>query len=91
VADETKTAFGRVLRRARMRAGISQEELGLQADVARNFVSLMELGQNQPTIETLFRLAKALGCRPSELLQRVEKELDSLPVKRQTLKRRASD
>lgn len=61
-------AFGLALRQARLAAGFSQEGLGLEAGVDRNFISLMETGQNQPTITTLFKLAAALRMRPSELV-----------------------
>lgn len=39
-------AFGRVLRKLRLAAGLSQEQLGLEAGVQRNFISLIETGQN---------------------------------------------
>lgn len=61
-------AFGRCLRQARRDAGMSQEQLGLEADVQRNFISLIELGQNQPTITTVFKLAKALNVPASSLV-----------------------
>lgn len=75
LVDTVKAAFGRVLRRERKRAGLSQEQLGLNAEVARNFVSLMELGENQPSLDTLYRLADALNLPASRLLHEVEVEL----------------
>lgn len=57
-------AFGRVLRQLRQEAGMSQEQLGLESGVQRNFISLIETGQNQPTVTTVFRLAKALNIKP---------------------------
>ncbi len=65
-------AFGRVLRQLRQEAGMSQEQLGLESGVQRNFISLIATGQNQPTVTTIFRLAKALNMRPSELIAQVE-------------------
>lgn len=67
-------AFGRVLRRTRKASGLSQEALGLEADLQRNFVSLIELGRNQPTITTIFKLAKALKMKPSKFIELVESE-----------------
>ena len=72
---DTPTAFGKVLRRLRKKKGLSQEELGFEADIQRNFVSLMERGLNQPTITTIFKIAKALGYTPSKIIALVEKEL----------------
>lgn len=71
---EPKLAFGRVLRRFRKVAGLSQEQLALEAGVRRTYVSLIELGQNQPTITVLFKLAAALNRRPSELIEQTELE-----------------
>ncbi len=65
-------AFGQVLRQARQAAGMTQEQLSLESGVQRNFISLIELGQNQPTITTVFKLAHALGCPPSELVAKAE-------------------
>ncbi len=40
----------------------------------RNFVSLIETGQNQPTIGTISKLARALGMKASELVAAAEAE-----------------
>lgn len=69
------TAFGTVLRRLRKQAGLSQEQLGLEADLMRNYISILELGQQQPTITTLFKLAASLKRRPSEIMALVEDEI----------------
>ena len=69
------TAFGKVLRRLRKQAGLSQEQLGLDADLMRNYISILELGQQQPTIKTLFKLAVPLKRRPSEIIALVEDEI----------------
>ena len=66
--------FGAVLRRLRRAAGMSQEQLGLEAGVQRNFISLIETGQNQPTIGTISRLARALGMKASQLVAEAERE-----------------
>lgn len=65
-------AFGQVLRQTRQAVGMTQEQLSLESGVQRNFISLIELGQNQPTITTVFKLAQALGCTPSELVAKAE-------------------
>ncbi len=70
-------AFGRVLRHVRKEANMTQEELALEAEVERNFVSLIERGVNQPTVRIIFRLANALGIAPSDLIARVELEIEA--------------
>jgi transcriptional regulator with XRE-family HTH domain len=71
---ESELQFGAALRRLRLAAGMSQERLGLEAGIQRNFVSLIETGQNQPTITTIAKLAKALGMRASELVAEAERQ-----------------
>lgn len=68
-------AFGMVLRDLRKARGLSQEELALEAGLQRNFVSLIELGHNQPSISTLWKLADALEVKPSAFIDKVEKLL----------------
>jgi transcriptional regulator with XRE-family HTH domain len=53
---------------------MSQEQLGLEAGVQRNFISLIETGHNQPTIGTIAKLARALRMKPSELVAAAEAE-----------------
>jgi transcriptional regulator with XRE-family HTH domain len=69
-------AFGKVLRELRKQAGLTQEQLALEADIQRNYVSLIERGINQPTITIIFKLAAGLKCRPSTLISEVESLVD---------------
>ena len=68
-------AFGVVLRRLRIDAGLTQEQLGFEAELRRTYVSVLELGQQQPSLTTIFKLADALKTTPSKLLRQVEDEL----------------
>ena len=65
-------AFGKVIRELRLNAGLTQEQLGFEADLRRTFVSLLELGQQQPSLMTIFKLAPPLCATPSEIINRVE-------------------
>jgi len=67
--------FGKVLRAIRKAKGLSQEGLALEADLQRNYISLIELGTNQPTITTIFKLASGLKMKPTELIALVESEM----------------
>lgn len=75
-------AFGRVLRRLRKKRGLTQEGLGLEADLRRTFVSILELGQQQPTLTTILKLANVLEIRPSRIVALVEQELRVLDSKK---------
>jgi transcriptional regulator with XRE-family HTH domain len=72
---EPAVAFGRVLRRLRQKKGLTQEVLGLEADLRRTFVSILELGHQQPTLTTILKLAKVLEVKPSKILDLVEREI----------------
>jgi len=70
---EPEVAFGRVLRTLRRQAGLSQEQLALDADVQRNYVSLLERGLNSASLKMIFKLSDALCVAPSEFLAQVER------------------
>ena len=74
---DAETAFGRVLRKLRLNAGLTQEQLGFEADLRRTYVSILELGQQQPSLTTILKLAKALNCSAAKLIAKVEKEMIS--------------
>ena len=65
--------LGEVLRKARQDVGLTQEELAFRSSVTRNYISLLELNEKSPTVNTLSRIAKALGTRASILIARMER------------------
>lgn len=69
---EVALAFGMILRRLRTAAGLTQEQLALEADLQRNYVSMMERGVNQPTITTLIKLSNPLGSSAADIVNQVE-------------------
>ena len=73
--------FGEVLRDMRIDAGMTQEQLGLEADLRRTFISLLELGQQQPTLTTLIKLSHALKCPAHEIVAKFEASFEtSMPL-----------
>lgn len=60
-------AFGKAVKIRRVEIGISQEELAHKADFARSFLSAIELGRKGASIQSVWRLAQALDCKPSDL------------------------
>ena len=75
IKDRTAETFGLVLRELRQQAGLTQEQLGFESDLRRTFISLLELGQQQPTLTTILKLAPALGLSASDLVSLVESRL----------------
>ncbi|WP_201450069.1 helix-turn-helix domain-containing protein [Hydrogenophaga sp. PBL-H3] len=59
----------------RTRRKWSQTDLALRADVDRNYISLVELGKNSPSVRLVFKLCDALDLTPSELMKDVEKRM----------------
>lgn len=72
---EPAVAFGKVLRQLRQDAGLTQEQLGFEADLRRTFISSLELGEKQPSLMTILKLATALGCSAAGLIGDVESEI----------------
>jgi transcriptional regulator with XRE-family HTH domain len=60
--------LGRNVREARIRRGMSQEALGLEAGMKRSYVSDLERGTRNPSVKAIERLAIALDVRPRDLL-----------------------
>ncbi|MCC6948640.1 MAG: helix-turn-helix transcriptional regulator [Bradyrhizobiaceae bacterium] len=56
------------VRQARKAVGLSQEELALEAEVDRTYVSQVERGKRNITIVVLARLARALKTTPATLV-----------------------
>lgn len=60
-------AFGRAVKLRRTEIDISQDELAYRAGLVRAFVSKVERGTTNPSMETMVSLASALRCQPSDL------------------------
>ena len=61
--------FAKNLRRAREKAGLSQEALGDLCGLHRTEISFLERAQREPRLSTIVKLAKALRMKPSDLLK----------------------
>ena len=69
---EPEVAFGKVLRVLRKTAGYSQEQLALEAELQRNYVSLLERGLNSASIKTLYKLSSVLKVSPAKMLEQTD-------------------
>jgi transcriptional regulator with XRE-family HTH domain len=66
--EEYLLAFGKHFKELRLKKGISQENLALEADVDYQIIYRIEKGINNPTISTLYALSKPLGIHPQDFL-----------------------
>ncbi len=60
--------LGSVIRAERMVRSLSQEALGHAAGIDRSHMGKIERGERNVTVLNLARIARALGLRPSSLL-----------------------
>ena len=60
--------LGKQLQRLRTGRGLTQEQLAVNVGLSRTFITRLELGQHDPTLSTLVRLAKALRVSVTDLL-----------------------
>ena len=59
------------IRKLREQKGISQDRLSKLADISLNTIAKLELDDNQnPTIDTLSKIAKALEIKVDDLIQK---------------------
>ena len=70
-------AVGKAIRDLRKEKGITQDVLSGFAGVARTHLTMIENGTKQANFETLWKIALALDIRPSELVARIEEEIEN--------------
>ncbi len=75
-----QNAVGETIRRLRMEKNMPQELLSGLAGIARTYLSMIETGRKQASFETIWRLALALGLRPSELAAKIEQTCQNKQV-----------
>lgn len=61
-------AFAVVLRQARLRCEMTQEEVARRAGIDRTFIGLLESSKRQPTLSVISSLEKALSEAPGSLV-----------------------
>ena len=64
---DVNVAFGRRVAELRKKAGLSQEHFAFKCDVDRTYIGTIERGEKSPTLNTIEKIAYALGISKSEL------------------------
>ena len=68
--ESSKNNIAKTVKRLREKTGLSQEKLARLADVSNNTIINIEAGkQDNPTIETLKKIAKALNIPIEDLIK----------------------
>ena len=63
-----RMALGETIRLCRKEQRLSQEALAEKADLHHNYVGELERGEKAATVDTLFKIAKALGVKVRDLV-----------------------
>lgn len=61
--------IGQAVRQRRAESGLTQEDLGFEANLDRTYISLIERGEANITVEKLAQLASALNVPCFELIK----------------------
>ncbi len=61
---------GENVRRLRLKAGLTQEQLAFEANIDLTYVGGIERGKRNPSLLVMVRIAKALKVEPCTLMER---------------------
>jgi len=67
--------LGKELRKARLAAGLTQEELASKARLSREYINYLENEKRSPTLHVFIRLCRAMRVSASAMLARIENRL----------------
>ncbi|HET6218570.1 MAG TPA: helix-turn-helix transcriptional regulator [Acidobacteriaceae bacterium] len=76
MSKKLRKAFGRALREIRKKRGLSQLEISTTSDLDRAYVSELENGLKNPSLETIYRLADAMEIPAVDLIKKTTEMLD---------------
>lgn len=79
--EKHNIAFGMVLREQRKRQRQTQESFGFMAGLDRTYVSLLELGSNSPTLDTIINICAALQMPLADFAKQIDLKLEQLSKK----------
>lgn len=71
---ELMIRFGKAVRRLRTQQNISQEAFAELCDLHRTYISDIELGKRNVSLENIEKIAHALGTTVSQLFMEAENE-----------------
>ncbi|MEK6189968.1 MAG: helix-turn-helix domain-containing protein [Carnobacterium alterfunditum] len=69
MANDVKLLFGKIVRQKRITKGISQEELAFTSGLHRTYISEIERGLRNVSLENIVKIANALNVEPKDLLE----------------------
>jgi Predicted transcriptional regulators len=73
-----KQIIGKTLKAMRLKQGLSQEDLAHECDVDRSYISMIEVGRNEPSVTKIFELCRGLKIKPSDFFKLIENEYEKV-------------
>jgi transcriptional regulator with XRE-family HTH domain len=74
--DERRSHFSKALiktlQRERKALGISHEKLAEKAGISRQAIGKIESGERNPTMQTMYKLTKAMGVSLEEFVRKMD-------------------
>ncbi|HOX57083.1 MAG TPA: helix-turn-helix transcriptional regulator [Candidatus Paceibacterota bacterium] len=67
--EQHRRLLGEAIRAKRRKRRLSQEKLAEKADLSTVFISRVERGKESPSVDSLVKIARALGVRARELVR----------------------
>ena len=67
--EQHRRLLGEAIRAKRKKRRWSQERLAEKADLSTVFISRVERGKESPSVDSLVKIARALGVRARELVR----------------------
>ena len=78
MGTEIRVRFGKTLRKLRKKQGVSQEAFADKCDLHRTYISDIERGVRNVSLENIEKIAQVLNIQMSELFKEMEKEHDCI-------------
>ena len=80
IHDDENILLVEMLKEARVKAGLSQQDLAEKLDHYRTFVSKYEARERRLDIAEIRKICRALGLKFVEFAEAYDKECDALPL-----------
>lgn len=64
--------LGDELRKARQKAGLTQEQVAARARISREYVSQLERNRQSPTVDMLLKVCRILGTSAGRMISKIE-------------------
>ncbi len=78
--EHERILLGRRIRGLRNIKGWTQEELGRRADLSYKFIGEIERGQQNPSLDTIVKIAAAMKVEPLELFRFEQETVDKIAI-----------